>query len=88
MGLNVKCKKCGERINVASKPSGGTNVQGVRAFGPVNISGGSISFGPGGGIAFGEGGILSFGSEPPPSTFVCTECGHSDQYSAVEIQQD
>ncbi len=88
MGFHVKCKGCGERIIVASKPAGGTNVKGVQAFGPVNISGGSISFGPGGGISFGEGGTVSFASAPPPSRFVCTECGYAADYPADAIQQD
>ena len=86
MSHYVKCKKCGERIEVSNKPTGGTNVSNVRAFGPVNISGGQISFGPGGGIAFGEGGVVSFGP-PPTSTFVCTECGTAAEYAADEIRE-
>jgi ribosomal protein S27E len=86
MAFHVKCKKCGARIEVASKPTGGTNVSNVRAFGPVNISGGSISFGPGGGIAFGEGGAIAFGPAPS-SRFTCMECGQSNDYSADEITE-
>ena len=86
MAFYVKCKKCGEKIAVASKPPGGTQVSNVRTSGPVNISGGSISFGPGGGISFGPGGGISFGSAPL-SQFVCTECGHVADYSIDEIQE-
>jgi hypothetical protein len=87
MPFHVICKICGERIAVANKPSGGTSLTNVQTTGPINISGGSISFGPGGGISFGPGGGIAFGPSPT-SHFICPECAHSAEYAADEIQED
>lgn len=84
--MYVICKRCGNQILVASKPSGSTTLKNVKADPNVNISGGSIGFGPGGSISFGPGGSISFG-EPAPSSFVCMHCGHVDTYLASEIKE-
>jgi len=82
--MYVVCKKCGSKIEVASRPKGSTQTKNVRLQGNVKVEGGGISFGPGGGIAFGPGGSIGFG-KPIPSNFVCMECGHNDTYLAEDI---
>lgn len=82
--MHVICKKCGFRINVASRPQGSTQTSNVRLRGNVRVEGGKISFGRGGSIAFRPGGSISFG-KPGPSEFVCMECGHADTYLPEEI---
>lgn len=84
--MYVKCKKCGQSIEVSSRPKGSTNVEGnIGVKGNVDISGGSITFGPGGSISFGEGGSIGFGGAPLLSTFTCMNCGHTGDYAASEI---
>ena len=77
--MHVLCKKCNATIDVAGKPRGSTQVFGAQLKRNVRVDGGRISFGPGGSISFGPGGGISFGP-PLESEFVCTECGHLDQY--------
>lgn len=82
--MHVICKKCGHKIEVVGRPSGSTNIEGVRLEGNVRVDGGSVTFGPGGSIVFGPSGSMSFG---PPSTseFLCPKCGNIAEYSADEI---
>ena len=85
--MHVTCEKCGERIEVSHRPSGGTSLSGVKPSGNVKVEGGKIMFGPGGSLSFGRGGSVSFGA-PPRSTFTCFECGHTDEYLPEEIKDD
>lgn len=82
--MHVVCKHCDHEIPVAGKPSGSTNLEGVRLEGNVHVDGGSVTFGPGGSIVFGSGGSMSLGP-PPESEFMCPKCGKSATYSADEI---
>jgi len=72
---------------VAGKPGGSTRVSGVQVKGNVRIDGGQIRFGPGGSISFDPGGGISFGS-PLSSEFVCTECGHVDEYRPEDFIEE
>lgn len=83
----VICKKCNDKIPVATRPSGSTNTQGTRIQGNVRIEGGSISFGPGGSISFGPGGSLSLGG-PVSSPFTCPNCRSRFDYLPEEILDD
>ena len=85
--MYVLCKKCKAKIIVAKKPGGSTRVSGVQVKGNVRIDGGQISFGPGGSISFGPGGSIGFGP-PVNSEFICTECGHIDEYQPEDFIED
>jgi len=85
--MHVVCKKCGQKILVAGRPTGSTSLKDVRPEGNVRIDGGSISFGPGGSISFGPGGSIGFGS-PQASPFTCPKCGSTFEYEATEILED
>lgn len=85
--MYVLCKRCGKQIAVAGKPSGSTTMKGVQVKGNVQVSGGGIAFGPGGEVRFGAGGEIGFGP-PAKSRFVCTDCGHADEYTVEELKED
>ena len=84
--MHVVCKNCGSHITVSGRPKGSTQTSNVRLSGNVHVEGGAINFGRGGSISFGRGGSISFG-KPISSTFVCTECGHTDAYLPEDIQE-
>ena len=82
--MHVVCKQCKEPIAVTRRPEGSTNLSNVDLSGDVNAEGGKISFRRGGKITFRKGGMLGFG-KPQSSTFTCSSCGHTADYSIDEI---
>ena len=85
--MYVNCKKCGGRIEVSHRPSGGTSLQNVQPSGKVKIEGGKITFGRGGKLSFRRGGSVSFGPSLK-STFTCVECGCTEEYLSGEIKNN
>lgn len=83
--MYVSCKKCGNKVAVAGRPTGSTSVKNVQVQGNVNVGGGGISLGPGGSISFRPGGSIGFGG-PQKSTFSCMACGTSAEYAPDEIK--
>ena len=82
--MHVTCKKCGENIPVAGRPTGSTSAKNISTEGPVKIGGGGIAFKPGGKLSFRQGGSIGFGP-PRASQFMCRACGHTASYEASEI---